>query len=75
MANYQEVRVKLTYRQLNTLKSTAKIKTEIILKINKKNFEAQIFEIIQLCGSFGSWLGILGKKVITHLPVPLSRDN
>ena len=39
MANYQEVRVKLTNTQLNKLKSAAKNKTGTILRINKKNFE------------------------------------
>ena len=39
MANYQEVRVKLTNTKLNKLKSSAKNKTEAILKLNKKNLE------------------------------------
>ena len=39
MANYQEARVKLTNTQLNKLKSAQKIKTGIILRLNKKNFE------------------------------------
>ena len=39
MVNYQEARVKLTIKQLNKLKSVAKNKTGIILKLNKKNFE------------------------------------
>ena len=39
MASYQETRDKLTNTQLNKLKSTAKNKTETILRINKKNFE------------------------------------
>ena len=39
MANYQEVRVKLTNTQLSKLKSAAKNKTETILRLNKKNFE------------------------------------
>ena len=43
MANYQEVRVKLTNTQLNKLKSAAKNKTETILRINKKNFEDEEF--------------------------------
>ena len=38
MANYQEVRVKLTNTQLSKLKSATKNKTETILRINKKNF-------------------------------------
>ena len=39
MANYQEVRVKLTNTQLNKLKSAAQNKTGTILRSNKKNFE------------------------------------
>ena len=39
MANYQEVGVKLTYTQLNKLKSAAKKKTWNLLRLNKKNFE------------------------------------
>ena len=39
MANYQEVRVKLTNTELRKLKSTAKNKTETILRLNKKSFE------------------------------------
>ena len=33
------MRIKLTSRQLNKLKSAAKSKTGTILRINKKNFE------------------------------------
>ena len=39
MANYQEIRVKLTNTQLNKLISAAKKKTETILRINKQDFE------------------------------------
>ena len=39
MPNYQETRVKLTNTRLNKLKSTAKNKTETILRLNKKPFE------------------------------------
>ena len=39
IANYQETRVKLTNTRLNKLKSTAKNKTETILRLNKKPFE------------------------------------
>ena len=41
MANYQEARVKLTNTQWNKLKSEAKIRTRIILRLTKKNFEDQ----------------------------------
>ena len=109
MANYQEVRVKLTNTQLNKLKSAAKNKTGTRKTlINKKNFEdeelphelfitrqtikirnafvsnmptdvklskAQISKILQSGGSFGSWLGNLGKKALTNITIPLARDN
>ena len=39
MANYQEVGVKLTNKELKKLKSAAKNKTGTILRLNKKNFE------------------------------------
>ena len=26
-------------------------------------------------GSFGSWLGNLGKQVLAEIPIPLARDN
>ena len=39
MVNHQEMRVKLTNKQLNKLKSEAKNKTGTILRLNKKNFE------------------------------------
>ena len=37
--------------------------------------KAQISKIIQPGGSFGSWLGNLGKKVLKKIPIPLARDN
>ena len=37
--------------------------------------KAQIFKIIQSAGSFGSWLGNLGKKALTNIAIPLARDN
>ena len=37
--------------------------------------EAQISKIIQSSGSFGSWLGNLGKKTLKIIAIPLSRDN
>ena len=33
--------------------------------------KAQISKIIQLGGSFGSWLGNSGKKALTKLVIPL----
>ena len=37
--------------------------------------KAQISIIIQSSGSFGSWLGILGKKALTNIAIPLARSN
>ena len=37
--------------------------------------KAHISKIIQPDESFGSFLGNLGKKVITDLGIPLARDN
>ena len=41
------------------------------IKISK----AQISKIIQLGGSFGSWLANLVKKALTNVAIPLDRDN
>ena len=41
MAHYQVARVKLTNTQFNKLKSAAKNKEGTILRLNKKNFEAE----------------------------------
>ena len=35
----------------------------------------QISKIIQSGGSFGSWLGNLGKKALTNIAISLARDN
>ena len=37
--------------------------------------KAQISKIIQSGGSFGSWLGNLGKKALINIAIPLARDN
>ena len=109
MVNYHEAEVKLTNKELNKLKSAAKNKTGIILRINKKNFQdeelpielflttrqtikikntfansmptdmklrkAQISKITQSGGSFGSWLGNVGKKAVTNVAFLLAREN
>ena len=36
---------------------------------------AETSKIIQSGGSFGSWLGSLGKKALTNIAIPLARDN
>ena len=42
-----------------------------VVKLRK----AEISKIIQSSGSFGSWLGNLGKKALTNIAIPLARDN
>ena len=37
--------------------------------------KAQISKIIQSAGSFGYWLGNLGKKTLTNIANPLARDS
>ena len=37
--------------------------------------KAQISKITKLGATFGSWLGNLGKKVITDLAIPLARHE
>ena len=37
--------------------------------------KAQISKIIQSGGFLGSWLGKLGKKVVTDLAIPFAKNN
>ena len=37
--------------------------------------KAQIFKIIQSGGSFGAWLGNLGKEALKNVPISFARDN
>ena len=37
--------------------------------------KSQISKIIQSGGSFGSWLGNLGRRVLLNFAIPLARDN
>ena len=60
----------LTTRQTIKINSFAN-NTLIDVKLSK----TQISKIIQLGGSFGSWLCILGKKALTNFVIPLARDN
>ena len=45
------------------------------ISTDMKLSKAQISIIIQLGGSFGSWLGNLGKKALTNNKISLARDN
>ena len=37
--------------------------------------KAQMPKIIQTSGSYGFWLGNLGKKALTNIAITLARDN
>ena len=45
------------------------------MSTNIKLSKAQISEISEPGGSFSSWLGNLGKKVLANIAIPLARDN
>ena len=45
------------------------------MSTDTKLSKAQISKAIQLCGSFGSWLGNSGKKALANIGIPLARDN
>ena len=61
----------LTTRQKTKRRNvfTNNISTDI--KLSK----AQIYQIIQSGGSFGSWLGNLRKKTLTNIAILLARGN
>ena len=63
--------------ELFLTKQTIKIRNAFAnnMSTDMKLSKAQISKIIQSGGSFGSWLGNLGKKALTHVAVPLARDN
>ena len=45
------------------------------MSTNIKLSQAPISKRTQSVGSFGSWLGNLGKKALTSIATPLARDN
>ena len=45
------------------------------MSTDMKLSKAQISKIIQLDGSFDSWLANLGKKALAYVGIPLARDN
>ena len=61
----------LTTRQTTKTSNAFATNMSTDAKLNK----AQISRIIQTGGSFGSWLGNLGKKALTNVAIPLARDN
>ena len=45
------------------------------MSTDRKLSKAKVPNIIQSSGSFGSWLGNLGKKALTNFTIPLARGN
>ena len=60
-----------------TTRKTTKIRNvfENNMSTDTKLSKTQISKIIQLGGSFGSWLGNLGKKALTNIAILLASDN
>ena len=58
-------------------RQTAKIRNAFAnnMSTDIKLSKVQISKIIQSGGSFGSWLGNLGKKALTNIAILLARDN
>ena len=61
----------LTTRQTTKIRNDFANNTSTDIKLSK----AQISKIIQSGGSSGSWLATLGKKALTNVATPLTRDN
>ena len=61
----------LTTRQTTKIRNALANNTSTDVKLSK----AQISKIFQSSGSFGSWLGNLGKKALANTAIPLARDN
>ena len=67
----------LPHQLFLTTRQTTKIRNAFAnnMSTDIKFRKAQISKIIQSGGSFGSWLGNLGKKALTNIAFPLARDN
>ena len=61
----------LTTRKTTKIKNAFANNMSTDIKLNK----AQISKITQSGGSFGSWLGNLGKKALMNIAIPLARGN
>ena len=61
----------LTRRQTTKMRNAFANNMSTDIKFSK----TQISNIIQSGGSFGSWLGNLGKKALTNIAIPLARNN
>ena len=67
----------LTHELLLATGETTKIRNAFAnnMSTDLKLSKAQISKIVQSDGSFGSWLGNLGKKALTNIAIPLARDK
>ena len=67
----------MPHELFSTTRQTTKIINIVInnMSTDIKPTKAQISKIIQPRGSFGSWLGNLGKKDLRNIAIPLARDN
>ena len=61
----------LTTRQTTKIKNIFANNTSTYIRLSKY----QISKITQSRGSFGSWLGNLGKKALTNIAIILAREN
>ena len=67
----------MSHELVVTIRQTTKIGNVFAnnILINIKLSEAQISKIIQSVEFLGSWLNRLGRKVITGLAIPFTRDK
>ena len=61
----------LTTRQMTKIRNAFAKNMLTDIKLSK----SQISKIIESGGSFGSWIGNLGKKAPTNITISLARDN
>ena len=61
----------LTTRQMTKIRNVFAKNMSTDIKLSK----SQISKIIESGGSFGSWIGNLGKKAPTNIIISLARDN
>ena len=66
----------MPYELFLTTRQTTKIRNAFtnIMSTHIKLTKAQTSKIIQWGGFFGSWLGNLGKKALTNIAIPLTRE-
>ena len=67
----------LSHELFLTTRQTTKIRNAFAnnMLTDIKFGKAHISKIIKSGGSFGSWLGNLGKKALTNIAISLARDN